>query len=159
MAPTRVKTFFVFPSQKIVANLGSTDNVIINGSGLNNLNSIIYRSKTNVEVTPSSFTSTSGQAIVSISGLATGIHDVIVTKSGVSFTGSNFVEIQDSVSHGYAFENHVSSGFRYVQEKSTSEELATALSGESFEFSTTEESDRVQVTFFWWRNNGWKCYV
>ena len=109
--------FFVFPSQKIVANLGSTDNVIINGSGLNNLNSIIYRSKTNVEVTPSSFTSTSGQAIVSISGLATGIHDVIVTKSGVSFTGSNFVEIQDSVSHGYAFENHVSSGFRYVQEK------------------------------------------
>ena len=48
--------FFVFPSQKIVANLGSTDNVIINGSGLNNLNSIIYRSKTNVEVTPSSFT-------------------------------------------------------------------------------------------------------
>ena len=139
--------FFVFPSQKIVANLGSTDNVIINGSGLNNLNSIIYRSKTNVEVTPSSFTSTSGQAIVSISGLATGIHDVIVTKSGVSFTGSNFVEIQDSVSHGYAFENHVSSGFRYVQEKPTSEELATALSGESFEFSTTEESDRVQVTF------------
>ena len=124
-----------------------TDNVIINGSGLNNLNSIIYRSKTNVEVTPSSFTSTSGQAIVSISGLATGIHDVIVTKSGVSFTGSNFVEIQDSVSHGYAFENHVSSGFRYVQEKPTSEELATALSGESFEFSTTEESDRVQVTF------------
>ena len=138
---------FIFPNQRITDTKGSTSNAIVNGSGLSDLTSVIYRSRDSVQVTPTGFNSTSGQLTVSISGLATGFHDIIITKSGASVTGVDFVQILDNVSHSYGYETYISSGFRYLQELTSGSDLAAALGAETYEFLNTGEADRISLAF------------
>jgi len=138
---------FIFPNQKITDTKGSTSNAIVNGSGLSDLTSVVYRSKDSVQVTPTGFNSTSGQLTVSISGLATGFHDIIITKSGASVTGTDFVQILDNVSHSYGYETYISSGFRYLQELTSGSDLTAALGAETYQFLNTGEADRISLTF------------
>lgn len=138
---------FIFPNQKITDTKGSTSNATVNGSGLNDLSSVVYKSKDSVQVTPTGFNSTSGQLTVSISGLATGFHDIIITKSGASVTGTDFVQILDNVSHSYGYETYISSGFRYLQELTSGSDLTAALGAETYQFLNTGEADRISLTF------------
>ena len=138
---------FIFPNQKFTDTKGSTSNATINGSGLNGLSSVVYKSKGSVQVTPTGFSSTSGQLTVSISGLETGLHDIIITKSGASVTGVNTIQILDNVTHSYGYETYISSGFSYLQELASGSDLASALGASTYEFLNTGEADRMSLTF------------
>ena len=134
---------FIFPNQKITDTKGSVNTAIVNGSGLNDLTSVVYKSKDSVQVTPTGFTSTSGQLTVPISGLETGFHDIIITKSGLSVTGVDFVQILDNVSHSYGYETYISSGVQYLGEVSSTSALASVLNATPYQFYNTGEADRI----------------
>lgn len=139
---------FIFPNQKFTDVKGSTSNATINGSGLNNLDSVVFRSKQLAEVSGVGFTSTSGQLTVSISGLETGLHDIIVRKDGNLATRTDIIQILDNVSHSYDYETCVTSGISYLQELTSGSDLSAALGAETYEFYNTCEADRISLKFF-----------
>ena len=140
------QALFIFPNQKFTALKGDTGNAIIRGSGLNDLNSVKFKSEQSVEVTPSTFSSTSGQLTASINGLGSGFHDIIVNKSGASVTGERIIQILDNVQHSYNYETFMSSGVKYLGEH-TSGELKNILLAQSYGFETAEDASRISLEF------------
>ena len=141
------QTLSILPNQNLVANRGLVGSIIVNGSGMNNLTGVKFVSAQDVEINVSNFTGTSGQVTASINGLATGFHDIVLSKTGASATGENIVQILDSGSFSYSYETVLSSGFNYIGEQSSSSGLASILNSTTYAFEHAGEADRISVEF------------
>jgi len=142
----QTQQLFLFPNQKYTKNKGATDNIAIRGSGLSDLDSFKFVSKHAVEVFPVSFTGTSGQVITPVTGLETGLHDVVASKSGVSVTGENFVQILDNISHSFDYETFITSGIKYLGELSSGG-FSSLLNTKNYQLLTTGDADRICLEF------------
>ena len=135
--------FAIVANQKITSIKNQGGNAIINGSGLNGIDSIKFVSKQSLEKTPFTSSSTKNQIVASLAGLETGLHDFVVTKSGVSLTGVNFIQILDNVTHSYGYETFMSSGVSYLGEESTESELSGILNSFIYGILTTGDASRI----------------
>ena len=145
-----IPNLFIFTGEPLPIQKSSVATVIVNGSGFAGLTDVHFLSRQleKVEVTGvSGFSYTSGQIFAPISGVETGFHDLIVSTSSQSVTGVNYLRVSDAVQTSYSYKTVLTSGFEYVNEEVSLEELANALNPLKWEFEHTGKADRISLEF------------
>tara|TARA_Y100001963_G_scaffold159529_1_gene263556 strand:- start:107 stop:3223 length:3117 start_codon:yes stop_codon:yes gene_type:complete len=145
-----IPDLFIFTGTRPTVLKGSVSSAIINGSGFSGLTDVHFLSKhlQKVEVTGASgFSYTSGQIFAPISGLETGLHDLIVSRADQSVTGANYLTVIGSGETSYSYRTLLTSGFEYVGEHVSSNELYSFLIARNWDFGHAGKADRISLNF------------
>ena len=145
-----IPNLFIFAGEPLTIQKGSVGVAIVNGSGFSDLTEVHFLSKhlEKVEVTGiNGFSYTSGQIFAPISGVETGFHDLVVSRLDQSVTGINYLKVLDSVQTSYSYKTLLTSGFEYVNEEISLEQLKTVLDPVKWEFEHTGKADRISLEF------------